>query len=186
MSSESPFVDISPTLRILGTAHVATASVEAVREQIETYQPKVVGVELCQTRHDALVEGRRLDKEGLRRVIKEGKAPMVLMQAMLSAEQRRMGINEGQEPGAELLAAVEAAKAAHLEVALVDRDIQVTMRRAWRKMKWRERFRLLFSLFAGEEEEEDEDDYEEEEEDKVEEWFSPRWVAGEAPAGLWK
>ncbi len=156
MSSASPFIDISPTLRLLGTAHVATASVEAVKEQIETYQPKIVGVELCKTRHDALVEGRRLDKEGLRRVIKEGKAPMVLMQAMLSAEQRRLGLNEGQEPGAELLAAVETAKAEGIEVALVDRDIQITMRRAWKKMKWRERFRLLFSLF-GEDEELDED-----------------------------
>ena len=155
MSESAPFIDISPTLRLLGTAHVATASVEAVREQIESYQPKIVGVELCQTRHDALVEGRRLDKEGLRRVIKEGKAPMVLMQAMLSAEQRRMGLNEGQEPGAELLAAVETAKSAGIEVALVDRDIQVTMRRAWKKMKWRERFRLLFSLFADEEDEEE-------------------------------
>ena len=153
MSTSSPYIDISPTLRLLGTAHVATTSVEAVKEQIETYQPKIVGVELCKTRHDALVEGRRLDKEGLRRVIKEGKAPMVLMQAMLSAEQRKMGLHEGQEPGAELLAAVETAKEAGLEVALVDRDIQVTMRRAWRKMKWRERFRLLFSLFADEEDE---------------------------------
>ena len=161
MTGSSPYIDISPTLRLLGTAHVATASVEAVREQIESYQPKVVGVELCQTRHDALVEGRRLDKEGLRRVIKEGKAPMVLIQAMLSAEQRRLGLNEGQEPGAELLAAVETAKTAGLEVALVDRDIQVTMRRAWRKMKWRERFRLLFSLFGDDEELEEDFDLDE-------------------------
>ncbi len=161
MSAFSPYIDISPTLRLLGTAHVATTSVEAVKEQIETYQPQIVGVELCKTRHDALVEGRRLDKEGLRRVIKEGKAPMVLMQAMLSAEQRRLGLNEGQEPGAELLAAVETAKAAGIEVALVDRDIQVTMRRAWKKMKWRERFRLLFSLFGDDEELEEDFDLDE-------------------------
>jgi len=161
MSASSPYIDISPTLRLLGTAHVATTSVEAVKEQIETYQPKIVGVELCKTRHDALVEGRRLDKEGLRRVIKEGKAPMVLMQAMLSAEQRRLGLNEGQEPGAELLVAVETAKAAGIEVALVDRDIQVTMRRAWKKMKWRERFRLLFSLFGDDEELEEDFDLDE-------------------------
>ena len=161
MNASSPYIDISPTLRLLGTAHVATASVEAVKEQIETYQPKIVGVELCKTRHDALVEGRRLDKEGLRRVIKEGKAPMVLMQAMLSAEQRRLGLNEGQEPGAELLAAVETAKAAGIDVALVDRDIQVTMRRAWKKMKWRERFRLLFSLFGDDEELEEDFDLDE-------------------------
>ncbi|MEC7272291.1 MAG: TraB/GumN family protein [Candidatus Thermoplasmatota archaeon] len=161
MSTSSPYIDISPTLRLLGTAHVATTSVEAVKEQIETYQPKIVGVELCKIRHDALVEGRRLDKEGLRRVIKEGKAPMVLMQAMLSAEQRRLGLNEGQEPGAELLAAVETAKAAGIEVTLVDRDIQVTMRRAWKKMKWRERFRLLFSLFGDDEELEEDFDLDE-------------------------
>ena len=161
MSTSSPYIDISPTLRLLGTAHVATTSVEAVKEQIETYQPKIVGVELCKTRHDALVEGRRLNKEGLRRVIKEGKAPMVLMQAMLSAEQRRLGLNEGQEPGAELLAAVETAKEAGIEVALVDRDIQVTMRRAWKKMKWRERFRLLFSLFGDDEELEEDFDLDE-------------------------
>jgi pheromone shutdown protein TraB len=152
---------VTPTLRLLGTAHVATASVEAVRSQISEYQPEVVGVELCKSRHDALVEGRRLDKEGLLRVIKEGKAPMVLMQAMLSAEQRRMGLNEGQEPGAELLAAVETAKAANIDVALVDRDIQVTMKRAWKKMKWRERFRLLFSLFGDEEELDDDVNLEE-------------------------
>ena len=151
---------MSPTLRLLGTAHVATASVEAVKTQIAEYQPDLVGVELCKSRHDALVEGRRLDKEGLLRVIKEGKAPMVLMQAMLSAEQRRMGLNEGQEPGAELLAAVETAKAAKIEVALVDRDIQITMKRAWKKMRWRERFRLLFSLFGDDEELDEEVDIE--------------------------
>ena len=151
---------MSPTLRLLGTAHVATASVEAVKTQIAEYQPELVGVELCKSRHDALVEGRRLDKEGLLRVIKEGKAPMVLMQAMLSAEQRRMGLNEGQEPGAELLAAVETAKAAEIEVALVDRDIQITMKRAWKKMRWRERFRLLFSLFGDDEELDEEVDIE--------------------------
>ena len=151
---------MSPTLRLLGTAHVATASVEAVKTQIAEYQPDLVGVELCKSRHDALVEGRRLDKEGLLRVIKEGKAPMVLMQAMLSAEQRRMGLNEGQEPGAELLAAVETAKAAEIEVALVDRDIQITMKRAWKKMRWRERFRLLFSLFGDDEELDEEVDIE--------------------------
>jgi pheromone shutdown-related protein TraB len=59
------------------------------------------------------------------------------------------------------LAAVETAKTAGLEVALVDRDIQVTMRRAWRKMKWRERFRLLFSLFGDDEELEEDFDLDE-------------------------
>ena len=151
----SPFIDISPNLRILGTAHVATASVEAVRHHIAEYQPDIVAVELCKSRHDALTSDRRLDKEGLLKVVKEGKAPLVLIQSLLAAEQRKLGLDEGQQPGAELIAAVEEAKAAGLEVALVDRDIQVTLRRAWKNMRFIEKFRVLKSLVGQDDEEEE-------------------------------
>lgn len=153
--SDAPVIDSTPSLRLLGTAHIATSSVEAVRHQIAEFQPDVVAVELCQSRYDALVNDRRLDKEGLLRVIKEGKAPMVLLQSMLSAEQRKLGLDEGQQPGAELLAAVEAANEAGCEVALVDRDIQTTLRRAWRRMKFREKWRLLTSFLDDDEDEQD-------------------------------
>jgi len=155
----TPIIDIDENLRLLGTAHVATASVEAVRENIESWEPDIVAVELCQSRYTALTQDRRLDKEGLLKVIKEGKAPMVLLQSLLAAEQRKLGIDEGQQPGAELLAAVTAAEEVGLEVALIDRDIQTTLRRAWNKMGFREKFGLIWALM-GEEEEEEEIDLE--------------------------
>ena len=151
--SSSPVIDISPNLRLLGTAHVAKASVEAVKFHIEEFKPDVVAVELCKSRFDSLVSDRRLDKEGLLKVIKEGKAPLVLIQSMLATEQRKLGLDEGEQPGAELLAAVEVAKDNELEVELIDRDIQVTLRRAWKKMKLREKFRILYSLLGDDEEE---------------------------------
>jgi len=151
---ETPLVDVSPTLRILGTAHVSTASVEAVREQIKIYQPDIVAVELCASRHQALTSNRRLDKEGLLKVVKEGKAPLVLLQSLLAAEQRKMGLDEGQQPGAELLVAVQEAEAADLEVALIDRDIQTTLRRAWKKMRFREKVRILWSLLGDDDDDE--------------------------------
>ena len=150
----SPIIDISPNLRLLGTAHVAKASVEAVKYQIDEFGPEVVAVELCQSRYDSLISGNRLDKEGLLKVIKQGKAPLVLLQSMLAAEQRKLGLDEGEQPGAELLAAVQTAELNNLEVELIDRDIQVTLRRAWKKMKFTEKFKILYSLL-GEEEEED-------------------------------
>jgi pheromone shutdown-related protein TraB len=152
--SDAPFVDVGPSLRLLGTAHVARSSVEAVRHHIDAYAPDVVAVELCPTRHEALRSDRRLDREGLLKVVKEGKAPLVLLQSLLASEQRRMGLSEGEQPGAELLAAVREAEARDLDVELVDRDIQTTLRRAWRRMRFRERVRLLWALLA----EEDEDD----------------------------
>ena len=155
MSDETPLIDVNDRLRLLGTAHIATASVEAVMEQIATYQPDIVAVELCQSRYETLISDRRLDKEGLLKVVKEGKAPMVLLQSMLSAEQRKLGLDEGQQPGAELLAAVNIGKEAGCEIALVDRDIQVTLRRAWRKMKFREKWRLLTSLLEDDDDEDE-------------------------------
>ncbi len=151
----APIIDIDENLRLLGTAHVATASVEAVRENIANWGPDIVAVELCKSRHSALTQDRRLDKEGLLKVIKEGKAPMVLLQSLLAAEQRKLGIDEGQQPGAELLAAVIAAEEAGLEVSLVDRDIQTTLRRAWNKMGFREKFGLMWALLAEDEDEEE-------------------------------
>ena len=148
--SSSTLIDVNPNLRLLGTAHISTKSVEAVKQQIEDYKPDVVAVELCKSRYDSLITGRRLDKEGLLKVIKEGKAPLVLLQSLLSAEQRKLGLDEGQQPGAEVLEAVNLAEALGLQVELIDRDIQVTLRRAWRKMKFREKFKILFSMLGEE------------------------------------
>ena len=148
--TSSTLIDVNPNLRLLGTAHISTKSVEAVKQQIEDYKPDVVAVELCKSRYDSLITGRRLDKEGLLKVIKEGKAPLVLLQSLLAAEQRKLGLDEGQQPGAELLEAVNLAEALGLQVELIDRDIQVTLRRAWRKMKFREKFKILFSMLGEE------------------------------------
>ena len=146
----APIIDVDDSLRLLGTAHVATASVEAVKQNIEEWKPDIVAVELCKGRHDALTQEKRLDREGLLKVIKEGKAPMVLLQSLLAAEQRKLGLDEGQQPGAELLAAVEVANEAELRVELVDRDIQTTLRRAWNKMSFKEKFGLMWALLAEE------------------------------------
>jgi len=151
----APIVDVDDNLRLLGTAHVATASVEAVKQNIEEWKPDIVAVELCKSRFEALTQDRRLDKEGLLKVIKEGKAPMVLLQSLLAAEQRKLGLDEGQQPGAELLAAVEAAEEYGLEVKLVDRDIQTTLRRAWKNMRFKEKAGLMWALLADEDTDED-------------------------------
>ena len=151
----SPIIDVDENLRLLGTAHVATASVEAVKQNIEEWGPDIVAVELCKGRHDALTQEKRLDKEGLLKVIKEGRAPMVLLQSLLAAEQRKLGLDEGQQPGAELLAAVETAKEYELQVELVDRDIQTTLRRAWNKMRFREKMGLMWALLAEDDSDEE-------------------------------
>ena len=156
MSEESNLVvSIEDNIRLVGTAHISKESVELVRNEIETWNPDIVAVELCDSRYKALSENRRLDKESLLKVIKEGKAPLILIQSLLASEQRKLGISEDLQPGAELIEAISIAKESKKEVALIDRDIQITLRRAWKKMKLREKVGLLWSLVGEDNEDED-------------------------------
>tara|TARA_Y100000746_G_C15458533_1_gene430348 strand:- start:1236 stop:2405 length:1170 start_codon:yes stop_codon:yes gene_type:complete len=153
-------ISIDDNIRLVGTAHVSKDSVDLVRSEIEEWNPDIVAVELCESRFKALSENRRLDKESLLKVIKEGKAPLIIAQSLLASEQRKLGITEDLQPGAELIEAIYLAKEKHKEVALIDRDIQVTLRRAWKKMKFREKISLLWSL-VGEDESTEEFDIKE-------------------------
>tara|TARA_Y100001954_G_scaffold188696_1_gene202165 strand:- start:87 stop:1247 length:1161 start_codon:yes stop_codon:yes gene_type:complete len=152
--SVNNIVVIDDGLRILGTAHVSSESVELVRSQIEDWEPDLVAVELCPSRMSALTEPESLDSEDLLKIIKEGRSAMILLQSALAAQQRRMGISSGERPGAELLAAVNAAEESDIQVEMIDRDVVITLRRAWRKMGILEKWRILNALLWEEDDEE--------------------------------
>ena len=152
--SVNNIVEIDDRLRILGTAHVSSESVELVRNQIEEWEPDLVAVELCPSRMAALTEPESLDSEDLLKIIKEGRSAMILLQSALAAQQRRMGISSGEKPGAELLAAVNAAEESDIPVEMIDRDVVITLRRAWKKMGMIEKWRILNALLWEEDDEE--------------------------------
>ena len=147
-------IDIDDGLRILGTAHVSSESVELVRSQIEEWGPDLVAVELCPSRMTALTKPDSLESEDLLKIIKEGRSAMILLQSALAAQQRRMGITSGEKPGAELLAAVNAAEDSGVPVEMIDRDVVVTLRRAWKKMGIIEKWRILNALLWEEDDDE--------------------------------
>lgn len=153
--AQKNIVDIDDGLRLVGTAHISSVSVELVRQQIEEWEPDLVAVELCESRKAALLEPDALDNEDLLKILNEGRSHMILLQSALAAEQRRMGIASGEKPGAELLAAIEAADKAGIPVELIDRDVVITLRRAWSKMGFREKFRVLDALLWQEDDEEE-------------------------------
>ena len=147
-------IDVDDNLRLVGTAHVSSASVTLVREQIEEYGPDLVAVELCESRLKSLKRPDDLANSDLLNIINEGRSSMILLQSALAAQQRRMGIETGEKPGAELLAAIEAADAADIPHELIDRDVVITLRRAWRKMGLREKWRVLNALLWDEDDDE--------------------------------
>jgi len=137
------------TFRIIGTAHVSARSVAEVREVIERERPDVVCVELDQQRYDALTQDTAFRNLDIFKVIRQGKALYLLAHLALTAYQRRMGAALGVKPGAELLAAVDAAKSVGARVELVDRDINITLKRTWANVGLWKRSMLLSSLLVG-------------------------------------
>lgn len=134
---------------LLGTAHVSRASAEAVDRMLAEAHYDLVAVELCDSRFDALTNPDRLFELDLFRVIRDGRAGVMLAQLALGGYQRRLAEQFGIEPGAEMLAAVRAAKERDVPLALIDRDVGVTLKRASRSLGWWQRWVLLNGLFFG-------------------------------------
>lgn len=138
---------------IVGTAHVSQKSVDEVRQVIDQVKPDVVAVELCKPRHDAITQDSAFRDLDVFKVVREGKTLYLLAHLALSSYQRRIGASLGVKPGAELLAAVNAANDAGIPVELIDRDINVTLKRTWRNLGLWKRSTLLTSLVVGWEDE---------------------------------
>ena len=137
------------TVYLLGTAHVSAASVTQVEEQIAARQPDTVCVELDQARYETLTNERGWQELDIRRVLKERKGFLLLANIVLHSFQRRLGLDAGVRPGAEMLAAVEAAERSSIPFVLADRDVQVTLRRAWKLTGLWGRMKMLSALLAS-------------------------------------
>lgn len=134
---------------VLGTAHVSQASVDAVRSLIERERFDAVAVELCDSRFQSMTQPDALAQLDLFRVIREGKVGLVAANLALSAYQRRLAEQLGVEPGAEMRAAIDGAKALDLPVWKVDRDVGVTLRRTYAAVGWWQRLKLMSGLMAS-------------------------------------
>ncbi len=134
---------------IVGTAHVSQDSVDEVAAVLEEVRPDVVCVELDPTRLEALTSEERWAKLDVFEVIRDGKTLMLLAHLVVGAYQRRLGAELGIQPGAELLAAVKKAEEIGARVELVDRDIQITLRRTWGNIGFWQKMKLLGALMAS-------------------------------------
>lgn len=132
------------TLRIVGTAHVSQKSIEEVREAIAEFQPDVIAVELDPGRYAAI---RKQAKDpSVKDVLEAKNFTQVLVQWILAYLQRRIGLDLGVEPGAEMKAAISEAEARNTPVALIDRDINITLRRFWKSLSILEKIRMIYAL----------------------------------------
>lgn len=133
------------SVRVIGTAHVSAESAEEVEQAIEEEQPDIVAVELDEGRFRQL-KGEAPEDLDPKDLLKGSVAFQFLAYWMLSYIQKRLGDRFDVEPGADMKAGVDTAERIGADVALIDRDIQVTIQRFWARMRFREKLRLLWEL----------------------------------------
>ncbi|MDY6769086.1 MAG: TraB/GumN family protein [Candidatus Nanohaloarchaea archaeon] len=139
---------------LVGTAHVSGDSVDEVQSVIREEEPDAVAVELDQNRYDALVNDTGWAEMDVSAALEEGKGGMLVANVLLSVYQRKLGERLDIDPGADMLAAVDAADTAGVPVRLIDRDIGATLQSALETLTLWDKTRLatgiLAALFTGE------------------------------------
>ncbi len=144
------FLDVDGREFILvGTAHISRESVDLVREVIEKERPDCICIELDPARFEALSEERRWESLDLREVIRKKQLSTLLVNLMLASYQKRLGGKLGVLPGSEMLEAVRAAQEHDIAIALCDRDIRATLRRAWHSISLWRKLVLISSVVAS-------------------------------------
>ncbi|NCC93147.1 MAG: TraB/GumN family protein [Opitutae bacterium] len=135
-------------IHIVGTAHVSAKSVQDVRDAVAAVRPDTIAIELCEPRYQGMVKKSAWRETNLFRVVKEGKATFLLAQLAMQSFYRRLGKQLEVEPGAEMMAGAACAEETGARLELIDRRIDITLKRVWRHLGFWQRIKL-FGTMAG-------------------------------------
>ncbi len=149
-------------IKLIGTAHVSEDSVKKVEQSIIEFEPDIIGIELDKDRFFSLTKNR--DKSGeivdnnnkidFLKIVKEGNITLFLVQTILSNFQKNIGEKFDIKPGSEMIKAIDLAVEYGKPLALIDRPINITLKRTIDALPFKEKIKLLNSfLFEGEDSE---------------------------------
>lgn len=134
---------------LIGTAHVSAESADEVERVIREEAPNHVAIEIDAGRFAAMKKKQTWESMNIGQVLKQGKGFLLLTNLVLTAFQRRMGMNLGITPGLEMKRAVEICEAEGIAFTFADREIQTTLRRAWAKSSFWGKNKLFAALLSS-------------------------------------
>ncbi len=134
-------------IKIIGTSHISPESLKKVEKTILKDEPKIVAVELDHKRLIALLQKKK-QKLTFRDIRRIGFKGWVFAQAGAWAE-RKLGAKVGVTPGAEMLKAIATAQQIGAKVALIDQDIEVTLKKFSKGITWKEKWTFLKDIIKG-------------------------------------
>ena len=128
---------------------MSKGSVDLVKQVIAREKPDCVCVELDDKRYKALSGRKRWESLDLKEIIRKKQLSTLLVNLILSSYQKKLGMQLGVMPGSELLEATREADKHAIPVSLCDRDVRVTLRRAWHQTSFLKKGYLLATLLVS-------------------------------------
>lgn len=136
-------------ITLIGTAHVSKESITEVENAIREIKPDCVCVELDDRRKENMQNQDKFKQLDIIAVLKRHEGFLMMANIILSSFQKRMGANVGVQPGEEMLAAMKTAQELNVPSVMVDRPIQITLKRAWAKNRLWGKCSLLATLLSS-------------------------------------
>ena len=132
---------------IMGTSHIAKESLIEVENTIEEQKPDFIALELDQKRYHALL----YNKKGPIRLkqIREIGIKGFLFSLIGAFIEKKLGEYVGVAPGSEMITAIKLAKKNKIQIALIDQDIDITLKRFSKTLSWKEKWNFVVDIVKG-------------------------------------
>lgn len=133
-------------LTIIGTSHISKQSIKEVEQTILSQKPKIVAIELDKGRAKALTSKKT--RLRLKDIFKIG-IKAFLLGWLGGLLQKSLGKRVGTSPGSEMKKAIKTAIKVKADLAFIDRDIIITLKRLTKQLTFKEKLRFFLETFFG-------------------------------------
>ena len=134
-------------LVFLGTSHIAKQSLDEVKKLIEDEKPDIIALELDSKRLSVLMDNgkRKIQMRSIRKIGVKG----FLFSLFGAWAEKKLGKVVGVAPGSEMKQAITIAKKDNIKIALIDQDIEITLRRLSSSLSWKEKMNFAVDIFKA-------------------------------------
>jgi pheromone shutdown-related protein TraB len=138
-------------IALVGTSHIAKQSIEDIKDAFNEVTPDIIAIELDEPRlHGLIAKSRGHTRSSIRfsDVFKIG-IKGVIFSLIGSYVEEKLGQSVGVSPGTDMLTAYNLARQNRKQLALIDQDIGITLKKLSKSISWREKWHFLVDIFKA-------------------------------------
>ena len=132
---------------LLGTSHISKQSLDDIGYLVYNAKPDFIAIELDPGRYHSLLQKEK-PKFSFKLISQLG-VKGYIFSIIASWAEKKLGEITGFPPGSEMKYAIQLAKRKKIKIALIDQEIQITLKKFSKSITWREKFTFLIDILKG-------------------------------------